>query len=279
MMALHALPSWRTVDFISDLHLHASEPATFAAWQRYMQSTYADAVFILGDLFEVWVGDDALQSGSFESQCADIVKQTAARIPVFFMHGNRDFLIGNSLLTACNTTLLADPSVLIFNKHRWLLSHGDALCIDDLPYMTFRALVRSPEWQQVFLAQPLAKRQAIARDLRRQSEGQKKAGMTYADVDTHASRQWLLAAQAHTLIHGHTHQPATHDLGDGLQRIVLSDWHVPTHPASSSRAEALRLTLYGKCMLANSPFKFDRIDILEWPDMHTHDHITHDHLA
>lgn len=243
--ALHALASWRTVDFISDLHLQASEPATFKAWQRYMHSTPADAMFILGDLFEVWVGDDVLHSGSFESQCAAVIRQTAAHSPVFFMHGNRDFLAGSRLMLACNATWLADPSVLIFNNQRWLLSHGDALCLGDVDYMQFRQRVRSPAWQQAFLAQPLADRQAIARGLRQQSEARKHSGTDYADVDSQAARQLLQDADALTLIHGHTHQPATHDLGRGLQRIVLSDWHVTPQPAGASRAEALRLTHQG----------------------------------
>jgi UDP-2,3-diacylglucosamine hydrolase len=239
---LIAASTWRTVDFISDLHLQASEAATFNVWRQYMQGTPADAVFILGDLFEVWVGDDALQGGSFESQCADVIRQTSARIPVFFMHGNRDFLVGSALMFRCNARLLDDPTVLVFEDQRWLLSHGDALCIDDLPYMQFRALVRSPEWRQAFLAKPLTERQAIARGLRQQSEAKKQAGPGYADVDTTTTRQWLLTARAATLIHGHTHQPAVHDLGDGMCRVVLSDWDANATPA---RVEALRLNTGG----------------------------------
>lgn len=237
-----AAPHWQAIDFISDLHLQASEAATFNVWQQYMQRTPADAVFILGDLFEVWVGDDALQSGSFESQCADIIRQTAARIPVFFMHGNRDFLVGNTLMRLCNTRLLPDPTVLMFDGQRWLLSHGDALCIDDLPYMQFRAQVRSPEWQQAFLAKPLAERQAIARGLRQQSETRKQSGAEYADVDSQAARQLLHDAHGLTLIHGHTHKPGQHDIGGGMTRVVLSDWDADAQPA---RAEVLRLTADG----------------------------------
>lgn len=239
---LIAAPTWRAIDFISDLHLQASELATFHVWQQYMQGTPADAVFILGDLFEVWVGDDALQSGSFESQCADVIRQTAERVPVFFMHGNRDFLVGSALMGLCHTRLLDDPTVLIFEGQRWLLSHGDALCIDDLPYMQFRAQVRSPEWQQAFLAQPLAERQAIARGLRQQSEARKQSGAEYADVDSQAARQLLHDAHSRTLIHGHTHKPAEHDLGDSMRRVVLSDWDADAKPA---RAEVLRLTADG----------------------------------
>jgi UDP-2,3-diacylglucosamine hydrolase len=232
----------KSVDFISDLHLQVSEPATVAAWQRYMQATPADAVFILGDLFEVWVGDDVLQAHSFEHQCARVMQQTAARIPVYFMHGNRDFLVGDALMKCCGAKLLDDPTVLSFDNKRWLLSHGDALCLDDVDYMQFRKTVRSIDWRQTFLAKPLAERQAIARGLRQQSEAKKKSGVTYADVDAQAARHWLKQANSVTLIHGHTHKPATHDLGQGLQRVVLSDWDIAATPP---RAEVLRLSAQG----------------------------------
>ena len=239
---LIAEPSWRTIDFISDLHLQASEAATFDAWRHYMQSTSADAVFILGDLFEVWVGDDALQPASFEAQCAQVIQETSARVPTFFMHGNRDFLAGQALMQACDSTLLADPTVLIFNAQRRLLSHGDALCVDDTAYIAFRQQVRSETWQQMFLAKPLAERQKIARGLRQQSEAAKKSALDYADLDTALSIAWLRSANATTLIHGHTHKPREHTLQGGMQRVVLSDWDVQATPP---RAEVLRLTAGG----------------------------------
>ena len=245
LVELAAPPSWRTVDFISDLHLFADEPATFSAWQHYLQHTPADAVFILGDLFEVWVGDDAVSADfsapaqtSFENRCARVLAEAGSRLALFFMHGNRDFLVGPALMDACHATLLNDPTALTFAGQRWLLSHGDALCLDDLDYMAFRQQVRSPGWQQAFLARPLAERQAMAREMRRQSEARKRSGMDYGDVDNDAARQWLQAANAPTLIHGHTHKPACHDLGDGLSRLVLSDWDAQ---ASVPRAEVLRL--------------------------------------
>ena len=237
-----APPDWLTLDFISDLHLQDSEAATFTAWCHYMQRTNADALFILGDLFEVWVGDDALQPGSFEAQCAQIIQQTAGRLPVFFMHGNRDFLMGLSLMRACNAQLLSDPTVLSFKQQRFVLSHGDALCIDDLEYMAFRSKVRSAQWQEAFLAQPLAERQTIARELRQQSEAKKSLSADYADVDEEAARNMLKQANANTLIHGHTHKPATHDLHGNLQRVVLSDWDALATPP---RAEVLRLSAAG----------------------------------
>ena len=251
---LHAPPAWRTVDFISDLHLQAGEPATFEAWAHYLAQTPAGAVFILGDLFDVWVGDDSAEPGpatspqalNFEQQCAQVLQQAAAKRALFFMHGNRDFLVGPQFMAQCNCSLLDDPTLLVFAGQRWLLSHGDALCLADIDYMKFRAQVRSAQWQQDFLAQPLAKRQAIARDLRQQSQNQheqrKLAGTAFIDVDDAAARQWLQAAHAQTLIHGHTHRPARHDLGDGLQRLVLSDWDAAASPA---RAEVLRLTSAG----------------------------------
>ncbi|RZJ26102.1 MAG: UDP-2,3-diacylglucosamine diphosphatase [Haliea sp.] len=245
---LVAPADWRTVDFISDLHLQASEPATFAAWQTYMRETPADAVFILGDLFDVWVGDDAVDSdpSGFDAQCAQVLQQAGRRLALFVMHGNRDFLLGRPLMTLCGSTLLDDPTVLEFAGQRWLLSHGDALCLDDVDYMRFRDQVRSRDWQSAFLAQPLAERQAIAQGLRRQSREQhdrrRQSGEAWIDVNAAAARQWLQAANAPVLIHGHTHQPATHTLGDGLQRVVLSDWEADATPP---RLEVLRLDAAG----------------------------------
>lgn len=239
---LPAPANWRTVDFISDLHLQASEPATFDAWRSYMAATPADSVFILGDLFEVWVGDDVLALPGFEADCAAVMRATAQRLPVFFMHGNRDFLVGDGLMAAAGTTLMHDPTVLSFNNQRFLLTHGDALCLDDHDYMAFRAQVRTPQWQQQFLAQPLAQRQAVARGLRAASESRKRAASDYADLDTTATRSWLTAAQAGVMIHGHTHKPATHDLGGGLQRVVLSDWDAAAQP---QRLQVMRLDAGG----------------------------------
>ena len=237
---LEAPPAWRHIDFISDLHLQASEPATWAAWQQYMHSTTADALFILGDLFEVWVGDDVLNtSDGFESRCVAVLQATSARMPVFFMRGNRDFLVGPDLAKRAGLTLLDDPTVLAFAGQRWLLSHGDALCLQDVAYMKFRAEVRSPAWQQAFLARPLAERQALARELRSQSEQRKTLNNTFIDLDAQACKDWLMTAQSNTLIHGHTHQMAEHPLGKGMQRIVLSDWELDALPA---RGEVLRIS-------------------------------------
>jgi UDP-2,3-diacylglucosamine hydrolase len=238
---LQAPPTWRTVDFISDLHLQAGEIETFEAWRRYMARTPADAVFILGDLFEVWVGDDAAQGPGFLGDCAAVIQACASRAPVFFMHGNRDFLVGDGFMKACTATLLADPTVLGFAQRRFVLTHGDALCLADEDYMRFRVQVRAAEWQRDFLAKPLAERQAIGRAMREQSEARKRQGLgvEYADVDTEAALAWLAHADAHAMIHGHTHRPADHVLAPGRERIVLSDWDAQARPP---RLEVLRLT-------------------------------------
>jgi UDP-2,3-diacylglucosamine hydrolase len=247
---LRAPVQWQAVDFISDLHLQPAEPETVEAWLAYLQrapAQRADALFILGDLFEVWVGDDVLDDeGSFASECAAALKEHSRDTPTYFLCGNRDFLVGGAALSACGMQNLADPTVLVFQQRRWLLSHGDELCLDDLEYLQFRAQVRSPAWQAAFLSRPLAERLAVARDLRERSEARKRSLAhdpdLWADVDTGAARSWLMSADADTLIHGHTHRPATHELGDGLQRVVLSDWDATAQPP---RLQLLRLSAAG----------------------------------
>ena len=241
---LPARAHWRTVDFISDLHLQAGEPHTFKAWQHYLLHTPADAVFILGDLFEVWVGDDGAPPGSFEAHCGEVLRAAGAAMDVFFMRGNRDFLVGADFLARCGVHDLADPTVLHFGGHACLLTHGDLLCTDDVAYQQFRSQVRKPEWQAAFLARPLAERQAMARQMREHSEAHQAAQGVYAHVDTALARRWLAGADATTLIHGHTHQPGDHALGAdaagrALTQVVLSDWHVT---ATERRLQVLRLT-------------------------------------
>ena len=247
LQALKPDPQWQVLDFISDLHLQASHLSTFDAWQRYLAQTPAHALFILGDLFEVWVGEDLMAAiddpqARFIVQCQHILQATAARMPVFFMHGNRDFLLDASSAAHCGMQLLDDPALLDFDGQRWLLSHGDALCLDDTDYQQFRHQVRSPAWQAAFLAKPLSERQQIARELRAQSDACKDSGAAYADVDTPAACDWLRRANASTLIHGHTHRPADHVMvastQSPLRRLVLSDWDAEAQPP---RLEVLRL--------------------------------------
>jgi UDP-2,3-diacylglucosamine hydrolase len=240
-MEIRVPPHWRTIDFVSDLHLQASAPLTYQAWSHYLRSTSADAVFILGDFFEVWVGDDILNDpDSFEAQCCQLLKKASARLEIFVMHGNRDFLMGEHCMAVCHATLLDDPCTLQTAHQRWLLTHGDALCIADTSYIDFRKKVRNAAWQGAFLAKPLAERQEIARQLRQQSEQRKSETAKFADVDTPLALQWLHEAQAKHMIHGHTHQPAEHALNAQQQRWVLSDWDLDN---GAPRAEILRMTL------------------------------------
>jgi len=237
---LVAPADWTTVDFISDLHLCEQSPRTFEAWSAYLRSTPASAVIILGDLFEVWVGDDARHEG-FEAKCADVLAEAASRITLAFMCGNRDFLVGGELLRECGVRALPDPTVLVAFGERLLLSHGDALCLDDREYQQFRAQVRSPAWQREFLSRPLPQRREAARAMRDHSE-QRKLGMALADwvdIDKATAVRWMHEANAPTLIHGHTHRPSHDDLAPGFVREVLSDWDLDR--AGPPRAEVLRL--------------------------------------
>ncbi|AOF85505.1 UDP-2,3-diacylglucosamine diphosphatase [Hydrogenophaga sp. RAC07] len=251
---LRAPAHWQAVEFISDLHLQPGEPLTFDVWRAFLHrptSERADALFILGDLFEVWVGDDVLESSASTDQtfwraCAEALKHFSGHTPVYFMAGNRDFLLGTEGLKACGMQGLSDPTTFDFLGQHWLLSHGDALCLADTDYMRFRQQVRQPAWQHDFLARPLSERTGIARGLREQSEARKRSTASdpslWADVDAEAARDALRTAGAHTLIHGHTHRPGVHALGDDLQRVVLSDWDAAAEPP---RAEVLRLDAQG----------------------------------
>ena len=234
-----APPSWRLIEFISDTHLQAEDPATAQAWLRHLGSTQADALFLLGDVFEVWVGDDLLGHDPFIDGCALALHRLSQRCALFFLHGNRDFLAGPGLMQACGAQMLADPCVLVLGTQRVMLSHGDALCLDDGDYLAFRAQVRSSAWQEDFLARPLAERMDVARALRAQSKAQHgerlAQGRGYSEVDNTAARQALTQARSKLLIHGHTHRPQGHDLGTGLRREVLSDWDLGATPPPGPR--------------------------------------------
>nr|WP_316638881.1 UDP-2,3-diacylglucosamine diphosphatase [uncultured Roseateles sp.] len=242
---LPAAPGWTQIDFLSDLHLAPDTPATLAALERHLRVTPAQAVFLLGDIFEVWVGDDARFEG-FEAPCTALLRQAAQRLTLFFMPGNRDFLVGPALLADVGMQGLSDPTVLRAFGQRILLSHGDALCLDDADYQRFRAEVRGEAWQTAFLAKPLDERKAIARGLRTQSEERKRGQMPseWSDLDAAACLEWLAHAKADLLIHGHTHRPASHALAAGKQRVVLSDWDLDGQHGPA-RAEVLRLSATG----------------------------------
>jgi UDP-2,3-diacylglucosamine hydrolase len=236
----NAPTTWRAIDFLSDLHLADDTPRTFDAFAAHLRHTPADAVFILGDLFEVWAGDDARHEGR-EADCAAVLTEAASRKRVGFMVGNRDFLVGAEMLTACGVMALADPLVLVAFGERVLLTHGDALCLADVDYQRFRAQVRSDEWQREFLARPLAERRRIARDIRTQSREHKamQSAERWVDVDTAAAVRWMRQANTATLIHGHTHMPGSETLAPGFVRHVLSDWDLD-HTGAAPRADVLR---------------------------------------
>lgn len=225
--------AWQHLSFFSDVHLQANQEATFKAWCSAMQNLQTDALFILGDLFEVWVGDDILDTpeGSFERQCCAVLRQVADRFPVYWMVGNRDFLWGAKAALHSGMQTLPDPCVIETTQGRWLLSHGDALCVGDTAYQEFRRQVRSAQWQTHFLAQPLSQRLKVARDLRAQSEALKQTQTTWVDVDNDAALACMQQHQSSLLIHGHTHQPALHTLSSTHQRCVLSDWDAQATPA------------------------------------------------
>lgn len=232
---------WQAVDFMSDLHLSVAMPRTFEAWRNHLLATSADAVFLLGDVFELWVGDD-MRSGVFEQRCAEVLAEASSRLQVGVMVGNRDFLLGNAMLSACGAVGLADPTVLRGLGHELLLSHGDALCLADTPYQQFRAEVRSPAWQAAFLQRPLPERLQMAADMRQASATRARFdGSAHADVDSAAAMQWLHQTGTQVLVHGHTHRPATATLAPGHVRWVLSDWDLD----GGQRAEVLRLTRAG----------------------------------
>ena len=196
-----------TALFISDLHLCASRPRIARLFFDFLATTAcdADALYILGDFFEYWAGDDDIDD-PFNRSIVDAVATLAATgVSVFLMHGNRDFLIGEKFCQASGVTLLQDPSAIDLNGARTLLMHGDTLCTDDIEYQNFRKQVRDPMWQQQFLAQPLAQRKAIIEALRRRSENAKQTkSMDIMDVTPSSVEAVLREHRYPRLIHGHT---------------------------------------------------------------------------
>ncbi|MEO5691630.1 MAG: UDP-2,3-diacylglucosamine diphosphatase [Usitatibacter sp.] len=216
--------------FASDLHLDASRPAIVEQFERFLEKVVpgADALYILGDLFEYWVGDDGL-SLPFPALVAARLKAAAAHTPIHFMHGNRDFMVARGFADASGVRLIDDPTQLDLYGTRTLLMHGDTLCTDDMAYQAFRAQVRNPAWQQVALARPVAERLAIAENLREKSEGAKQGkAMAIMDVAPDAVAKAFAQSGCTLMIHGHTHRPARHVATiDGVERVrwVLADWY------------------------------------------------------
>lgn len=218
------------IHFISDLHLSEDVPELAALFERTLTdwAGQIDALYILGDLFEYWVGDD--DTSDFNTRMTAAMHRFSSRTPLYVMHGNRDFLMGSGFEQASGAVLLADPSLLSVYGRHYLLSHGDAACGDDSAYQQFRAMSRNPLWQKALLAKSLAERHAIARLARSQSEGMKREqGYTEAgDVTEEAVLALMAAHDWPVLIHGHTHRPGCYPISDGVrhsERWVISDWH------------------------------------------------------
>ena len=216
--------------FISDLHLDATRNHATQAFREFLKhrAARADALYILGDLFEAWIGDDDDDplAGAVMDALAEL---TSGGVPARFVHGNRDFLAGDGFARRTGVTLLPESSVVELEGERVLLMHGDTLCTDDHDYQEFRSMVRDPKWQAQFLALPLAARRALAaqaRDASRISTGGKP--MEIMDVNASAVAEAMRANGVRRMIHGHTHRPAVHefDLDDEpATRIVLGDWY------------------------------------------------------
>ena len=232
--------------FISDLHLSPRSPGATRLFLEFLtgRARQADALYILGDLFETWIGDDDI-SDSYNAEIVTALRSTAtAGVSIAVMHGNRDFLLGDDFAAASGARLIADPYILSTAEWQFVLAHGDALCLDDADYMRFRAQVRDPAWQAALLAKPLAERRTIAAHMRQVSESSQRAReQPYTDLQPAATDDFLREHGYATFIHGHTHQPATHDhIVDGIhvERWVLADWHEDRGECLIWDGEALR---------------------------------------
>jgi UDP-2,3-diacylglucosamine hydrolase len=216
--------------FVSDLHLDEERPAATARFERFLGRAVpgADALYILGDLFEYWVGDDGLAL-PFPSQVAGLLAPVAKRVPTSFMHGNRDFLVAQRFARETGIHLLPDPTVIDLHGERALLVHGDTLCTDDTQYQAFRKQVRDPVWQAAALARPLEQRVAIARGMRADSHAAKDAkAAEIMDVTPAAVEEAFEQSGCRLMIHGHTHRPGRHlhrVRGEECVRWVLADWY------------------------------------------------------
>ena len=218
----------RPILFISDLHLDPSRPAITELFLRFLheQRDQAETLYILGDLFEAWIGDDAV--GPDEPVIAAL-RTFSEQVPTYFMHGNRDFLIGERFAELTGITLLADPTVIDLYGVPTLLMHGDSLCTDDVQYQQFRQMVRNPQWQAFFLAKTIPERLEMARMARSESGARNQQIDDYLmDVNQQTVEAEMQRHGITRLIHGHTHRPAVHHFeldGRSHTRVVLGDWY------------------------------------------------------
>lgn len=214
-----------TALFISDLHVDDTRPAVLAALRRLVdtEAHSVDALYVLGDLVEVWVGDD--DDGPVATSIREVLTAASNRCAVYVMHGNRDFLLGAEFAKHTGTTLIDDPSIVNVDGDRVLLAHGDAYCTGDVEYQRLRALFRSSTWQSEVLSSTLEERRALAASLRARSiAANENKAANIMDVTPCSVRQAMDNAAVSLMVHGHTHRPGIHDLGAGRRRIVLGDW-------------------------------------------------------
>ena len=228
--------------FISDCHLDASRPEVTSMLIDFLEKRAATAryLFILGDLFEIWLGDD--DPAPEHQQVIDLLQQLGQSTDLFFMAGNRDFLLGNTFADTNNVTLLDEPYLLQLDGTRVVLVHGDILCTDDHDYQAFRSMVRVPEWQSAFLAKPLPERQQLAAQMRSNSvDAMAQKSMQIMDVNPAAVQNCFRDNEASVIIHGHTHRPAVHNYKSNLSRIVLGDWDQEPSYLSWTREQGFKL--------------------------------------
>ena len=216
---------------ISDLHLCVKQSRSTEAFLHFMQHTAhgAEALYVLGDLFDSWAGDDELDDPFHQQTTGALRTLAASGTQLFIMHGNRDFLMADKLAAACRATLLPDPTLVNLYGTPTLLTHGDALCTDDANYQGYRSMVHEPGWQQQFLSQPLTQRKAFIGQVRAYSENEKQhKNSSLMEVNDAAVSDLLREHNYPRLIHGHTHRPMriVHHLdGHTCERWVLGDWH------------------------------------------------------
>lgn len=232
--------------FVSDVHLSDVLPDTTEAFLRFLatQAIHAERVYLLGDLFEYWAGDDDSETPYNHTIITALRAVSDAGVKLYWIAGNRDFLVGEGFAHLTSVQLLNDPHELQLAGRHLLISHGDALCTDDVSYMEFRSMVRKPAWQAQFLAKPLSERKAIIQGMRQASNSeQKNKSMAIMDVNQNAVARWFEQFPGTSLIHGHTHRTATHTEAHGL-RYVLPDWDCDH--ASTPRGGYLRLEVDGQ---------------------------------
>lgn len=229
LQSRHANTPMKTL-FISDLHLDASRPEITGAFDRFMRdmASQAQTLYILGDFFEVWIGDD--DTNPFNTSIIEQLKHyTDNGGQLFVMVGNRDFLMGDVFASQTGATLLPDPTVIDLYGTPTLLMHGDSMCTNDEPYMAFRLQARSTQWQQGLLSKPIDVRREIAREMREQSKSMNSLkAEDIMDVTASEVTKMMSQHQVKRLIHGHTHRPERHPVtldGQVGERIVLGDWH------------------------------------------------------